>query len=176
VTYIMVAATVMGILALVLGQRLWRLLYPANQPPFSPRWFAGFSLARYRPMERILGEADFMFLASQPGFDGKTLRAFRAQRRAIFRAYLRDITSDFERLHAAVRILVLTSVEDRPDLAVALLKLRATFAYAVLALQWRLALDAVGIRGLDVRPLVEAVDGMRGQLVSLIPAPAAARG
>lgn len=175
-TYLMVAATALAILALVVGHQLWRLVKPLNRPSISPRWFAGFSTVRYRPMERILGEADYRFLAAQPDVDGKTLRAFRAQRRGILRAYLRDVASDFERLHAAARVLLLTSIEDRPDLAMALLKLRATFVYAMLAIQGRLALDALGFRGLDVRPLVEAVDRMRGQLVTLIPAPVSSRG
>jgi hypothetical protein len=102
------------------------------------------------------------------------LRAFRAERRGIFRAYVRDIAADFDRLHTAARILLLTSREDRPDLAVTLFKLRATFAYAMLVIQGRLALDALGLRGLNVRPLVEALDGMRGELVGLMPAPVSA--
>jgi hypothetical protein len=176
VTYILVVATVLAILALVIGHQLWRLLHPLKGPSFSPRWFAKYSVVRYRPMERVLGEADFEFLSRQPGVDKKTLRAWRAERRDIFRVYLRDIAADFGRLHSAARILVLTSSEDRPDLAMTLLKLRATFAYAMLAMQWRLAMDAVGVRGLDIRPLVEALDGMRGELAHLMPAPAGAIG
>jgi hypothetical protein len=126
-------------------------------------------------MERVLGEADFAFLSRQPGVDKRKLRAWRAERRGIFRAYVRDIAADFHRLHGAARILLLTSMEDRPGLAVTLFKLRATFAYAMLAIQGRLALDALGVRGLDVHPLVEALDGMRGQLVGLMPAPVSAR-
>ncbi len=174
-TYIMVVAAVLAILALVVGHQLWRLLYPLNRPSFNPRWFARFSMARYRPMERILAQADFAFLGAQSGMNKKDLRAFRAERRNILRAYLRDVASDFDRLHDAARILLLTSFDDRPDLAVTLLKLRATFAYAMVAVQWRLACDALGVRGLDVRPLVEAVDGIRSQLVALMPAPASAR-
>jgi hypothetical protein len=170
VTSILVVATILAILAVVVGGQLWRLLHPLGGPSFSARWFAGFTMDRYRPMERVLGDADFEFLSRQPGVDGKTLRAFRAERREIFRAYVRDIAADFRRLHAAARILLLTSREDRPDLAVTLLKLRATFAYAMLAIQWRLALDALGVRGLNVRALVEAVGGMHGQLVGLMPA------
>ncbi|MEN6605538.1 MAG: hypothetical protein ABFD86_24260, partial [Bryobacteraceae bacterium] len=168
-TYILVAAAVLGILALVVGHQLWRLLYPVDRLTFSPRWFARFSTNSYRPMERLLGDGDFAFLARQPGMDGKALRAFRVRRRDIFRAYLRDVASDFERLHRAARIQLLTSSQDRPDLAVELLKLRATFAYAMLAVRWRLALDAVGVRGLDAKPLVGAVEGMRGQLATLLP-------
>jgi hypothetical protein len=175
VTSILVVAAVLAILALAVGRQLWRLLHPQNGPSFNARWFARFSMARYRPMERVLGEADFEFLSRQPGVDKKTLRTFRAERREIFRAYVRDIASDFHRLHGAARILLLTSMEDRPDLAMTLFKLRATFAYAMLAIQWRLALDAMGVRGLNVQPLVEAVDGMRGQLVGLMPAPASAQ-
>lgn len=173
-TSILVVATVLAILALVVGRQLWRLLHPLSRPSFSPRWFARFTMVRYRPLERVLGEADFEFLSRQPGVDRKTLLAFRAERRGIFRAYVRDMATDFHRLHSAARVLLLTSKEDRPDLAVTLLKLRATFAYAMLAIQWRLAWDALGVRGLDVHPLVEAVDGMRGQLVGLMPAPASA--
>ncbi len=172
--YIVVVAVVLMILALVVGRQLWRLLHPLNGPSFSSRWFAGFSMVRYRPMERVLGEADFEFLSRQPGVDRKMLRAFRAERRGIFRAYMCDIAADFDRLHTAARIWLLTSREDRSDLAVTLFKLRATFVYAMLMIQGRLALDALGLRGVDVHPLVEALDGMRGQLVRLMPVPVSA--
>ncbi len=166
-TYIV--AVVQAVLALVVGHQLWRLLYPAQRPSVSSRWFERFSVASYRPMERLLSEADFRYLAAQAGVDKKMLRAFRARRREIFRAYLGEMAADFERLHGAARVLLLTSAEDRPDLASALLKLRANFVYGMLAARWRLALDAVGIRGLDTRSLVSAVEGMRGELSALLP-------
>jgi hypothetical protein len=37
-------------------------------------WLDSFSVARYRPMERLLSEADYEFLAAQPGYDPSIAR------------------------------------------------------------------------------------------------------
>ena len=71
------------------------------------------SLEKYRPMERLLQEGDFRFLAAQPGFSPRLGRRFRTERRRIFRGYLRNLRMDFARLSLALRVLIVHSVEDR---------------------------------------------------------------
>src|SRR5438552_11799505 len=56
------------------------------------------SLEKYRPMEPLLQEQDFRFLASQPGFSPQLGRRFRTERRRIFRGYLRHRRKDFGRV------------------------------------------------------------------------------
>src|SRR5579863_2042122 len=72
---------------------------------------------KYRPMERLLGEEDFRFLAAQPGFSPKLGRRLRTERRQIFKGYLRSLSRDFHNISAACRMLVVHSAEDRAELA-----------------------------------------------------------
>src|ERR1700688_1883270 len=67
------------------------------------------SPGKYRPMERLLGEADFRFLASQPGFSPKLGRRLRTERRQIFRGYLRNLRRDFGAVTAACHLLLVHS-------------------------------------------------------------------
>ena len=46
-----------------------RLIGGPKSLPVSVDWINDLSVARYRPMERLLSEEDYRFLASQPGFD-----------------------------------------------------------------------------------------------------------
>src|SRR5437588_9808716 len=77
--------------------------------------------ARYRPMFRLLDESDCGFIAS--GFPGRSnLRRFRAERRSLFRVYLRNLGADHARIVGAIRDLLVQSQLDRPDLAKALFR------------------------------------------------------
>jgi hypothetical protein len=145
-----------------------RALQPTPTP--SPDWVENFDLDKYRPMNRLLLEDDFAFLESQPGFDPGIARTLRRQRRRIFRHYLGNLQSDFNRLHAAARQLLLTAAQDRPDLAIMLLKLRCNFWRALLAAHCRTALQPLGIKPVDVQALLDALEPLRRQArAQLIP-------
>ena len=58
-----------------------RLVAGPKSLPVSVDWINDLSTARYRPMERLLHEEDFRFLASQPGVDKKMLRRMRSIKR-----------------------------------------------------------------------------------------------
>ena len=74
---------------------------------------------RYRPMFRLLDESDCEFIAA--GFPGKSeMRRFRAERRSLFRVYLRSLGADHARIVGAIRDLLVESQLDRRDLAKAL--------------------------------------------------------
>src|SRR5258708_17833329 len=96
------------------------------------------SLEKYRPMERLLQEDDFRFLAAQPGFSPQLGRRFRTERRRIFRGYLRNLRRDFSRLSSAFRILIVHSVEDRGDLSKSLMRMQVMFALGMLTVEGRL--------------------------------------
>src|SRR5580692_10972349 len=72
-----------------------RLIAGPKSLPVSVEWINDLSIARYRPMERLLTEEDYRFLASQPGIDKKALRRLRGERRKIFRGYLACLSHDF---------------------------------------------------------------------------------
>jgi hypothetical protein len=129
------------------------------------------SLEKYRPMERLLRNDDFLFLAAQPGFSSGLGRRFRSERRRIFRGYLRNLRKDFGRVAAAFHVLIVHSVEDRADLAAGLLRQRLLFAFAMLAVEARLALHAAGVGTVDVSGLVESLETMQRQIRILLTPP-----
>ena len=133
----------------------------------TPEWLSNFSVARYKPMERLLSEDDFRFLAAQKGFEPKIARKLRAERRKIFREYLRCLRRDFGRLEAAVRLFMVHATEDRPELAKALLRQRMAFTYGILAAECRLVMHTFGIGTVDIRKLVGSLDVMRAQVGQL---------
>lgn len=127
-------------------------------------WCREFSIARYRPMERLFVEEDYDFLAAQPGFHPKISRKLQAERRRVFRHYLRCLRRDFDRLSTAAKTVLLHASQDRPDLASVLLKQRLVFSYAMLVVECRLALQTIGVGRVDVRRLVSSLEAMREQL------------
>jgi len=127
-------------------------------------WCRDFSIARYRPMERLFVEEDYDFLAAQPGFHPKISRKLQAQRRTVFRHYLRCLKRDFDRLSTAAKMVLMHAPQDRPDLAAMLMKQRVIFSYAMVMVEVRLGLQSLGIGHVDVRRLVASLEAMREQL------------
>lgn len=120
--------------------------------------------SRYRPMERLLRNEDFLFLAAR-GVNRRDIRSARSQRRCIFRQYLRSLTVDFGRIAGSLRIAMVDSNKARPDLAAALFRARMVFAYALVMMEMRLSLHAIGWTGVafNVEPLIAALENMREQ-------------
>ena len=102
-------------------------------------------------MRRLLAETDFEFLGREGRVSPKIAKKLRAARRRIFRVYLSDLSRDFYRLHGAAKLMLLQAREDQPDLAAILLRQRVVFAFAMLAVEYRLLLYAVGLNSVDVR-------------------------
>lgn len=144
-----------------------RLISEDRDPQSALEWCSQFSVSKYRPMERLFSDQDYDFLATQPGYSPAIARRLHAERRRIFRHYLRCLSRDFERLHTAAKFLLLHSPQDRPDLASALLKQRLIFRYALLSVHARLILQTLGIGKVDVRGLVRPLESMREQLSQL---------
>jgi hypothetical protein len=163
-------AVLAGLIAALLFQIIRRLASPAGRLPVTAEWIDELSIERYRPMMRLLEGADLEFLRTQPGFDPKMVTKLRAQRCQIFRGYLRCLNSDFGRVCAALRLVMLQSRGDRPDLAGALLRHRLQFAGGILGVQFRLYLYRWGFCGVDVTTLVRTFDLMRLELRTLVPA------
>ena len=142
-------------------------LRPDRFEGLTPEWLNGFSVARYKPMERLLSEEDFEFLASQKGYTPRIARRLRSERRRIFREYLHCLKRDFGRLEAGIRLFMVHATEDRPELAKALLRCRLSFTFGVFAAECRVALHTIGIGTVDIRQLIGSVDGMRAYLGEL---------
>jgi hypothetical protein len=121
----------------------------------------GFSLNRYQPMGRLMADEDLVFLKSQPGYRAEIGERWKRERRRIIRLYLAELKADFRKLHAHARQLVAASGADSAALAEVLMKQQFTFMTATTALEFRLALQWIGIGRVDITPLIELVEAMR---------------
>ncbi len=161
-TYALTAAIVVAVIAAFV--LVFRKLISRDKDAIADlEWSSEFSVAKYRPMERLFLEEDYDFLAAQPGFHPKIYRKLQAERRRVFRHYLRCLRRDFDRLFNAAKLLMVNAPSDRPDLASALVKQRLGFQFAMFNVELRLLLQGMGIGTVDVRGLVDAVEGMREQ-------------
>jgi hypothetical protein len=125
---------------------------------------AAFSLDRYQPMARLLGNEDLLFLKSQPGYRSEMGVRWERQRRRIFRCYLTELKSDFRNLHAQARELVANADADSAGLVETLMKQQLAFVRLTTALECRLVLQRLGLGKADMTPLMELIDAMRADL------------
>jgi len=151
-----------GILMLAARMRLLDSVAQSNRPLADAE--------RYRPMLRLLSDADLKFTARDPALRAKVA----AGRRELFRAYVRCLTKDYGSLLGSIRRLMVESGVDRPDLAKALAKNRLVFAMALCRIELHLRLHALGLSNVDVSGLVEALDGLRATVNVMTPMAAAA--
>ncbi len=170
---------VIGVSMLVTAAGITMLTYlirrvaSAGDLPVTSEWIEDLSVQRYRPMVRMLDEGDIEFLRSQPGFTPTMATKLRAQRTQIFRGYLKNLETDFNRVCSAIKLIMLQSSQDRPELAEALLRQQITFAISVLSVRARLLLYSFGLCGVDVTQLVRRFDSIRAELRSMVPASSA---
>ncbi len=161
---IIVSVLVAGSTACILTLLYRNLVSSLRVHDVDPGRLSRFSVERYRPMARLFAEEDYEFLADQKGYNPRIARQLRRERRRVFRSYLNCLKRDFGQLEAAVKVCMVTSRQDRPDLAKALLKRKLVFTYALMVTEWGLALHSLGLGTVDVSRLVGSLDGMRIQL------------
>ncbi len=124
------------------------------------------SLSFYAPMERLLSESDFRFLKGRTEIPNATIRRLRSDRRKLFRKYLGYLSVDFTGIVTELRAMMLDSDVSRPDLVRSLIWMQVVFAFAVLAIEARLALHACGIHTVSISAarLTEGLASMRLEL------------
>lgn len=137
--------------------------------PVTTEWLSELSADRYLPMTRLLESTDFQYLRAQRGYTPEMGKRLRRQRVQAFRGYLHMLESDFNRVAAALRLILAQSTYDRPELASVLLHRRLTFICRVIEVQARLALFTLGWNGVDGTELIRLFDGMRLELRTLVP-------
>jgi hypothetical protein len=93
----------------------------------------------------------------------------RAQRCQIIRGYLHCLDMDFKRVCMTLKLVLVQSVQDRPDLSAVLLHHQIMFASGMLAVHMRLFLYRWGICTVDAASLVQIFDVMRIELRCLVP-------
>lgn len=161
-----VVAGVIALCALALIRMRRRGVDPA--PAFDLNWIDDFSIAKYRPMERLLKNDDLAFLERQPGYRPEMAKRLRQERHRIFRLYLRSLRKDFDRLYFGAKAAVLHSPEG-VDLCGALARHRAVFLYAMACVQVRLVLYRFGWAGVDVSTLLSTLDEIMTDVRALRP-------
>jgi hypothetical protein len=166
----LIGVAVLLILILGVAVLLARHIGSASESlPVTTDWLADLSDDRYRPMLRLLDDADFRFLRAQKGFTPAMERKLRCQRVELFRAYLKTLESDFRRVCLGLKVMMVQSECDRPDLASALLHRQLTFACTMFHIQLRLLIFRQGIGTVDARELIRLFDGVRLELKTLVP-------
>ena len=129
-------------------------------------WLDHFSLKSYAPMERLLDKNDLAFLASQPGYRPEIGKRLMAERRKIFRGYLRLLVHDFNQLIGIGKLMVVYSTQDQQEFARSLGRQQVEFYGRVCALYVQLALHPLGWT-VDVRSLLDAIGAMRTKVQQL---------
>jgi hypothetical protein len=166
-------ALVLVVLAGCFAGLFWRLASRFDAQQCTAEWLDGFSLESYAPMERLLGEDDVKFLASQPGYRPEIAQRLMAERRKIFAAYLGHLVRDFNQLVEVGKFMIVYSTRDQQEFARRLWRHQASFYWAVCSVRLRLAVYPLGWSGADPHRLVAAVTAMREQVVMLAsPSPA----
>ena len=171
-TWAALALVVIGLSFVTLFRRL---LAPA--PGVEVERIQAFSVEKYRPMGRLLDEADYQFLRTAPGYAPDLERRLRCERRVVFRAYLRRLRKDFQCLHRAARLVVAQGAQDRPDLAWKLMRQSLLFWFGFGLAHMRLGVHTLGLSSpvIPVFDLVESTNWMRRQVFDLRPVAAASR-
>lgn len=142
---------------------------PATMLPATAEWISELSVERYRPMLRLLDESDLEFLCRQPGFDREMARRLRRQRCHIFGGYLNSLGDDFRKMCRTLRVLMVNSTVDRPDLAAALTRKQSEFRLCMLRARCRLLLYRWGRGCVDIASLMRLFENLCGELQGMIP-------
>jgi hypothetical protein len=124
---------------------------------FDLEWFSTFSAFRYLPMRRLLDGTDEAYLQSKRSGNTMSLRAFRAERRHLFRMYLDELRSDFLRLSLGAKQAVLNATDDHSHHVETLLWLEWRFRGTVWRAQAGLLLHACGWSASDASDLIDVL-------------------
>jgi len=118
------------------------------------------------PLERVLDPAEIEFLRSR-GVKEARIRRFRAERRRVFRLCLRSLAKDFKQAQHALKVLLVQSAVDRPDLASGMIALRLTFYRNMVEAKACLLLHACGVDRLPTLTLLQPLQEVQARLQEL---------
>lgn len=148
---------------------IYRRLSAPTSLPVTADWIDELSVDRYQPMTRLLVEDDLRFLRSQPGFHLGSVAEFRRQRCEVFQDYLRCLHADFQRTCMALKIIMVQSRYDRPDLARVLIHSQRAFIFGFMMVQVRVLMYRCGLAQVEVGGLLKLFDAARLELRTLVP-------
>jgi hypothetical protein len=166
---VLISVAVLICLAVALTIIYRRLTAPTTLP-VTAGWIDDLSVNRYQPMIRLLGEDDVRFLRTHRGFNPAMAAEFRRQRCHVFQSYLECLHSDFQRVCMALKIIMVQSRHDRPDLAQLLIRSQRAFVFGLLLVHARVLLYRWGLGSVEVGGLLRLFETARFELRSLVPA------
>ncbi len=166
VLYVIIFLTIT--LFIAAGLRI-RQFWKSDHTPSGEVLVQPFSPSRYKPMEKLLSRKELDFIQSHPCFSTDSLKRIRAERRSIFRKYIKMMCADFHQLTNAIRHIMVQSTETRPELAKALVRAQLLFTLTIVLLEARLILQATGFDMLTVSSarLIHVLEQMQGEWQSL---------
>jgi hypothetical protein len=172
----MVAMGSLGAVVLALGVLVWIRLNGYRRGGGSVPAAAGeFTTARYAPMARLLGNDDLEFLRQFAACRPKLVSRWERERRQIFRLYLREAASDFQRLHAEARLLVANAPAEHADLVGKLMLQQVRFWRTLAIIELRLTLGGLGFGksglGVDASRIVGLIEALRAEVGPSLSAP-----
>ena len=166
---LLIVLAVLSALAVTVGIIYRRLSAPTTLP-VTAAWIDELSVDRYQPMTRLLGEEDLRFLQSRSGSNATALAEFRRQRCEVFQSYLRCLHSDFQRVCMALKIIMVQSRYDRPELARVLIHSQRAFVFGLMMVEVRVLFYRWGLANVEVGSLLSLFDAARLELRTLVPA------
>jgi hypothetical protein len=149
--------------AVALGRAIWRSAFSHNSLPVTAEWIADLSQDSCPRILRLEG-----------GPDGRLGGKLRRERCQEFDNYLQRLEGDFGRATLALKVLLLQSREDRPDLAATLLHHQMAFGCRMVSARARLFLYRWGLGSVDAIALVRVFDAVAARLRAALPAGVAA--
>ena len=169
VNAVLLAVSILACVATGIGLAvaIRRIVSPTVSLPATVDWLDELSVERYRPMLRLLDDAELRVLCSRLGI---TPKVARRQCYRIFQGYLRALSIDFHRVCMALKLLMTQASTDRPDLASALIRSQVAFACGIVVARAQLVLYSCGIGTVDIGSLLKRFDRMRHELRTLLPA------
>ena len=94
---------------------------------------------------RLLDEDRFQFSPTQPDFTPKMATRLRIQRCQLLDEHLRHLRNDFKLICMALKVIIVESKHDRPDLARVLVRNQMTFAYGMMMVRFQLVRYRYGL-------------------------------
>jgi hypothetical protein len=99
----------------------------------------------------LLDEERLQFFQVQPDVTKGMATKLRIQRCRLLREHLRHLEDDFKLVCIALKVIIVQSKQDRPDLASALLRNQITFSYRMKVVRFRLLCIRFGLAPRMVR-------------------------
>jgi hypothetical protein len=122
----------------------------------------------YGPMRRLLDPAEFKHLRER-GISKDVVNKLRSERRTLYRSYVRSMAQEFNRLHKVLKLLLVNSYSDRPDLATFLTKQTIIFHRNLILVEIRLLLHACGVDAMPEIDLFPSLETLQAQFRQLAP-------